>query len=571
MNKIFTISLIVSLLINNITVFSQVPVEKSEKTVVIFGKTYYLHYVKQGQTFYSICNAYDVEEADIYAANKNLISSGLQQGTTIKIPVVGNTFTDEISENNSDEYSETASQSKGNRYIYHVVAPSETLFSLAQRYGVTISDIEVENPAIANNKIEVGQTLKIPRYSRHSSTEVLKINRTINYKQYDYSNLNNSYDSPCSYFKYNASNKFKVAVMLPLFINENKGYKSKTGYYKNTGKFYEFYYGLMLAAKQMKTLGVSIEFYLKDTRADIATTRSILSSPKMQDMDLIIGPVHSFNFKIASDFALQNDINIVAPFKLKNHTTILSNPAVFLANPSVDTEISNISAFLTTMLNKSVLIIHNNTKGELDIINSFKRNLVLAALPYENINEIVFKNLNFKVNGIQGVENALSAGLYNIIVVPSSDQVFITNITTKLNYLTKKYKIIMCGMNAWEKLQNIEIDYLGNLGFHYGSTSYVNNKSEDVKLFKKRYKTYFNDLPTHYAYMGYDIAYYFMNVLKDFGKNFRPCINTTISKKYSKGLQFDFNFKQDIPYQGFENDWVSIVKIGKNFELIRVN
>ncbi len=566
MNKIFSISLIVAILMNNITVFSQVPVEKSDKTVVIFGKTYYLHHVKKGQTFYSICNAYDVEESDIYAANKNLISSGLQQGTTIKIPVVGNTFTD-----NNDEYFETESDNNESRYVYHIVAPAETLFSLAQRYGVTISDIEAENPNIGDSKIKVGQTLKIPKYSSHIYTEVYEIDRTSNYKQYDYIDINSSYDSPCSNFKYSPNKTFKIAVMLPLFISENKDYQNKDSYYKNSGKFYEFYYGLMLAAKQMKILGVSVEFYLKDTRADIETTSSILSSPQMQDMDLIIGPVHSFNFKIASDFALQHDINIVAPFKLKNHTTILSNPAVFLANPSLNTEISNISAFLTTMLNKSVLMIHNNTQIELDVINSFKRNLVLAALPYENINDIVFKNINFKVNGIQGVENALSAGLYNIIVVPSNDQVFVTDITTKLNYLTKKYKIIMCGMNAWERLRNIEINYLGNLGFHYGSTSYVNSKSKDVRLFQKRYKTYFNDLPTHYAYMGYDIAYYFMNVLKDFGKNFRPCIKTTVNKKYSKGLQFDFNFKQDIPYQGFENDWVSIVKIGKNFELIRVN
>ncbi len=571
MNKIFSILLIVSLSMINTAAWSQVPVEKSENTIVIFGKTYYLHYVKKGQTFYSICNAYNVEEADIYAANKDLISSGLRQGTTIKIPVMGGALTDDVSQNNDDEYSEAATSNQAQRYIYHVVSPAETLFSLAQRYGVTISDIEIENPGIGDNKIKVGQTLKIPRYSSYTSTEILEIRRNTDYTQYDYNDINTSYDSPCSSFQYNSNSYFKIAVMLPLFIEENNEQKKRSRYYKNTGKFYEFYYGLMLAAKQMKLAGISVEFYLKDTRADMKTTKTILSSPEMQNMDLIIGPVHSFNFKIASDFALENNINIVAPFKLKNHETILSNPSVFLASPSIDAEISNIAAFLTTMLDKSVLVIHDNTQAELDIINSFKRNLVLAALPYENINEIVFKNLNFKVNGIQGVENSLSSGLYNIIVVPSKNQVFITDIATKLNYLTKKYKIIMCGMNAWEKLRNIEIDYLSNLGFHYGSTSYVNDKSKDVKLFKKRYKTYFNDLPTHYAYMGYDIAYYFMNVLKDFGKNFRPCVKSTINKKYSQGLQFDFNFKQDIPYQGFENDWVRIVKIGKNFELIRVN
>ncbi len=618
MNKTFSIVLILLLLMNNITVASQVLVEKSDKSIVIFGKTYYLHDVKKGQTLYSICKVYNIDEATLYEANNNLINTGLKYGTTIKIPVIGNSFITKKTENTDDNYihhtvkpqetlytlsnmysvdieeiknlntelrrrglrigeviklpkvgSETDDENLN--YTEHVVLPSETLFSLAQRYGVTMSDIEINNPSLAKDGIEVGQILKIPKHSSHDYDKMVVENQKVR-EEYSYSNITNPYTKRCKSFSYNPQQTFKIAVMLPLFINENIECKSEDAYFKNTGKFYEFYYGLMLAAKQMKAQGVSIEFYLKDTRADIKTTKSILSSPKMQDMDLIIGPIHSHNFKLASDFALDNGINIVAPFKLKNHDKVLSNPAVFLAYPGLDAAVANISSHLTKSHNQSVLMLHNGTNKEFEIINLFKKNLLLAALPYENIDGVVFKNVNYKAHGISGVTNALSAGLYNVIIVPSKNEVFITDIATRLNYLTKQYKIIVYAMRAWEeKLRNIEIDYLKNLGFHYSSISYVNNRAQKVKDFKTKYKIYFNDLPTHYAYLGYDIAYYFLNVLKDFGSDFQACIYETSFKEYSKGLQFDFNFKQEIPYQGFENDWISIVKIGKDFELIRVN
>ncbi len=616
MNKIFSILLILPLYIN--AVFSQVSVEKSKNTVAILGKTYYLHEVKKGQTIYSICKVYEIEEASIYAANRNLLKSGLKYGTTVKVPVSAGSrkggkthdtdknFTyhtvqsgetvyslaksycidsEVIKKLNSNLKSElrvgqriklpvagVKSTAKTRDHVYHVILPSETLFSIAQRYGLTIADIEMNNPELLENGISVGQELKIPKHSRYKSFNVADLaDRRPVQDEYEYTKISNTQQSPCNSYSYNPDRVFKIAVMLPLFIEENKEHKTDDTYFKNTEKFYEFYYGLMLAAKEMKKQGLSVEFLLEDTRADAETTRSILSSMRMKDIDLIIGPIHSFNFKQASDFALNHNINIVAPFKLKTHSRMLSNPAVFLANPGLDAEVANISSYLTKSLNTSVLMLHNGTKEEQNIINLFRKNLLLAALPYENINEVVFKNLNYKTYGITGVENALSAGLYNVIVVPSNNQVFITNIATKLNYLTKRYRIELYAMRAWERLRNIEISYLCNLGFHYGSTSYVDLDTPRVKTFKEQYKRYFNALPSHYSYMGYDIAYYFMNVLKDFGKNFHKCVGETYNKEYAKGLQFDFNFKQEIPYQGFENDWISIVKIDKNFKLVRVN
>lgn len=46
-------------------------------------------------------------------------------------------------------------------FVLHKVLPKQTLFSLAQRYLTSITEIRKENPVL-NNGLQIGQTLKIP-------------------------------------------------------------------------------------------------------------------------------------------------------------------------------------------------------------------------------------------------------------------------------------------------------------------------------------------------------------------------------------------------------------------------
>ena len=310
---------------------------------------------------------------------------------------------------------------------------------------------------------------------------------------------------------------------------------------------------------------------MRDTKANNQRVREILSLSAMRNVDLIIGPVYSENFKLASAFAKENKVNIVAPFKLKRENLVVTNPYAFLANPSEETEVENISSFLSSSYDRSILVVHNGSIAEEELIETYKKKLVQAFAPYESINEIVFKQVNFKLGGATTVENALSVGLHNIVVIPSNDQVFITNVVTKLNYLTKNYKITLYGRSAWENFRNIEIEYLRNLKFHYGTTGYVDKANKSVKNFDYSYKTYFKAVPSTYSYMGYDICYFFLNALKDYGRHFQFCLPAAVNKNYTKGLCYDFKFRRVSPFSGFENNWLSIVKINDALEIVKVN
>ncbi len=602
------------------TTFSQEngSIKKSDKQIFILGKKYYLHKVKRGQTLYSLSNTYKVSIQQIISENSALLSGGLQKGMEIKIPVVENipeqnsdskdnfiyhtvqieetlyslknkylVSKEEILKNNPEikddkikvgqvlkipKVNNKSDISQGD-YYFHKVKPSETLFSLSQQYRVKIESIERLNPEIINGVLILGQTLKIPK-GNYSSMETLVVdhNNTEESKYYDYDPLyfEEAGTIPCDEFQYNRFVKFKVALMLPLFINENNSASITKGkYYEKTEKFYELYQGLLVAVNKLKKSGISLELYVYDTEGNSDKVQKILNTSELENVDLIIGPVYSKNFRLAANFAHNHKINIVSPVPQNFNKLVKTNPFIFVTNPSLETKVTNLSNQMANSYDRSIIVIHNGTSEEKKTIELFKDRLVKTFASYENINEIVFKQVDYKISGINGVLDALSVGLDNIVLIPSSDEAFISDIVTRLSYNKNRYKITVYGMKSWESFRNIQIEYLANLNCHYGTTSYIDYNNKTVKNFIYQYRNTFNSEPGLYSYLGYDITYYFLNVMKKYGKHFQFCLPSDPGLK-KNGLMYSFNFQRITPLSGFENNWLNIIKIDKNYKLIKV-
>jgi len=593
-------------------------IKKSDKQVFILGKKYYLHKVKRGQTLYSLSNAYQVSIQEIISENSALLSGRLKSGMELKIPVAEDIT--KVKEGNDNDFIYHTVQAKQTLYFiknkyhvseedilannpqvkggliklgevlkipkvsngsnqtesdyyFHEVKPGETLFSLAQRYRVNITTINRLNPETSQGGLKIGQTLKIPKHNYSiSETLIIDHNNSEEVQYYDYDPLyfEEAGTIPCNEFHYNRFIKFKVALMLPLFINENNSSSTTSSkYYKNTEKFFEFYQGFLIAIDRLKKSGVSIELFVYDTQRSLSKVQDILNKSELETVDLIIGPVYSENFKLAANFAQQHKINIVSPVPQSSSSLVKTNPFIFMTNPSQGTKIANISKYLANSYDRSIIVIHNGTKQEEKSIELFKSHLVKTFASYENINEIVFKQVNYKISKIDGVLDALSIGLDNIVLIPSNDEAFITDIVTRLNFNKNRYKITIYGMKSWESFRNIQIEYLANLNCHYGTTSYIDYNNKTIKNFLYQYTNAFNEEPGLYSYLGYDISYYFLNVMKKYGKHFQFCLPADMSMKKS-GLMYSFNFQRLSPSSGFENNWFGIIKIDKSYKLIKV-
>jgi len=116
------------------------------------------HQVQGGETVASIAELYDTTVEEILALNPGIEPELLQVGQVLLVPPA--LPTPGLA---ATETPEEPTPGPGG-VIVHVVAPGETLLSIAERYSVTVAVIRAANPAIppGSDVIQVNQALLIP-------------------------------------------------------------------------------------------------------------------------------------------------------------------------------------------------------------------------------------------------------------------------------------------------------------------------------------------------------------------------------------------------------------------------
>ncbi len=613
MKKIIGLILMLSIAVN---VLAQVPVIKNTKIYKFEGRNYYLHTVKQGQTLYSISKAYNANQRDVMYAN-DMQSVSLKVGQKLKIPVVNpiNAAAEEeplfyhhrikpgetlyaiakiydssveniLAFNPQSIYGISPGQiltipnprqghadQQDKNFYYHTVATGETLFLLAQQYGITINQIYLFNPETKSG-LTAGDVLKIPKTS-YDITEKLPVSKYSNDYMKTGANDPNYFtdpqNEPCFNYTYNPSKRFKVALMLPLFIDKNmwklKNYdedQKKSKFYRSSEKFLQFYEGAMLAVNQIKYDGVSVELHVFDTKNDAAEVRKILNKLNLKEFDLIIGPVYSKNFKIVAEKAKRNRVNIVSPLSA-NPQNLVNNPYVFQVNPSNTTRVKKTSELISKFYDSTIVIIHNGSPKDMQNISLYKRKLVKAFTMRPDVQNIALKTVNYNFGGKSNIEDAFSVGNKNIVIIPDDKEAFVTGVIEQLFLFAEKYDITLIGSPNWELFQNINIRYLKRMNFNYASPFYIDYSHWKVKQFVKKFRTAYKTEPNIYAFQGYDVIYYFLDTLKKYGKLFQFCIENNLKSK--KGIIFDFDFHRTDTYNGFENKGIHYLTYGNNYKL----
>lgn len=162
MRKFVFVILIFSFLVNN-GVSAQT--YKGNEIVTVDGNKYVLHKVEKGQTIFSLAREYDVEQKELVSENPQLIF-GLQEGDVLKIPYKVSIYND--ADNKRNKPIVQIDSDASNKFIFHVVTKSETVYSISKKYNVSISSIYTFNPE-AEVEILENEILRIPRNDQQAA------------------------------------------------------------------------------------------------------------------------------------------------------------------------------------------------------------------------------------------------------------------------------------------------------------------------------------------------------------------------------------------------------------------
>ena len=147
---------LVGMLILAVGAQAQSQTEKSTSIVTIGGEGYYVHTVRPGDTFYSLCKVYSTDEATIRRFNPH-VDDGLKTGQVLKIPVV------------KEEVKPLSDRKKRRLFDVHTVNQGETAYSIAKRYGVGLDVLLEDNEGFDPAHLSIGQQINIRKTSQGTS------------------------------------------------------------------------------------------------------------------------------------------------------------------------------------------------------------------------------------------------------------------------------------------------------------------------------------------------------------------------------------------------------------------
>lgn len=379
----------------------------------------------------------------------------------------------------------------------------------------------------------------------------------------------------CYASRENKNREYRVALLVPLYLNDIEKLetsKDKAEKTKNTRamKFLQFYEGFMMAVDSLTAnYGLRLDLTVIDVHENTATAQEAVNQLNRHPVDIIVGPFFSKSFAVVQEYASHNDIMVVNPLS-ERESIILNAPNVVKLKPgpmAMAEELSDLikvrypkakvtlvsdgnladsvmvrdlEQVLDTTVKADVLM-SNAEMLELIAQESLRRKMgkrMLSTLEVEGQifstkalgenpdGEIYFENhfQHISYEGTETFKKELSAARDNVLVAYGEDIVFSTKILNSINKSAQKFPITLIGLPSWDKFDNLLVPNLLNMNAIYFDDHFVDFNDSVVLEFVDDFRLKYGSEPLDYAFEGFDVGWYFLNALMEFGPRPMDCL-----------------------------------------------
>lgn len=535
------------------------------------------HTVVSGETLYGLTKKYNVSESEILKYNPD--AGNLKAGAKILIPVKSETAVVKVEPNQKEGVS---------REMIHQVEPGETLFGITRKYGISEAALRLANPGFTT--LQSGMKLKVPQPETNAAREnATEKSENI---QVPVTNPAVVLNSGCEKFPVAVagSQTYSVALFLPLFLDANAGLNTKIEqpivdsvefevsetdtvvemnepqsplykFYGNSLNFLQFYEGVLVAIDSMQKAGMKVKLNVYDTKDNPETVRTLVGKGILDNTDLIIGPVYENVQKEVAAIAREKQIPMVSPFTPKS-ALINTNPLYFQINPTRE-----------YIAEATLEMIAGNFKGSnFIVVKTSQYEGTAEGQLVDKIKNVVggfgprFRVYDFKRERAAGLRAILSPEKENVVYLPTTDEGELSVAISNLNNLAGDFPITLVAQaNFQQRYPSIDIAHFHNLKMHYINPYFVDYSDVSTIAYVEKFKLNFGTEPNSYGIQGFDAAYYFLNALFWYGKDFGKCIET----HQLKLVQGSYVFGKINTSGGYLNKGVSVIQYTPAFEVKR--
>lgn len=300
---------------------------------------------------------------------------------------------------------------------------------------------------------------------------------------------------------------FNVAVLFPFPQNEAEVKARKNQFVT------DLYGGMLLAQDSLAKQQIQLNLFTYDAPADTNQIKTILQLPEMTSMDLIVGPVYKSASKVISRFTQQHTINSINPLS-DDLYLVKNNLNLYLFESSITTRAKQSAAYaIQNFPLKSAFIIAENKEEDTTFANAYKlefERLGGKVLQYKKFNPkttpgaTLLANMDLKTVGhLLLLSNTPSVAVYTLSNLAQADAT-----TPLITY------------PSWLNVNQISLSQFNNREIYFIYPKFIDNTLPGPQQFRQKYSTRFNVPPTVYAYSGFEMLYYFGQVLQKYGSRF---------------------------------------------------
>ena len=467
------------------------------------------HKVIKGETLWSIAKKYGVE-VDVIKTYNQLNTNELKIEQVIFIPNI-------LADTNNIvkpmvKHPPHPLLSLCDTLIIHKVKRKETLYGIANTYGVPLSSIIKTNPILEEKGLQKDMEIKI----------VYKINDCV------LDSLTNYFDTIISVSHSEFyDNKLVISLLLPFQVDESdslmaNGIDPSYCYLSNrTRNSMYIYNGISLALDELKKKGYQIDLNVYDTKYDTNEIKNIIQDSTFKNSHLIIGPIYSKNIKLIRGFSRTLNIPMITPFDIPNQA-LFRYPNMYKFFPSKVTQSAEIGNYLKAKKDDYNIILVSNKED--------KKSAAYAKIIAERfLDTIVVNDSVFEIDSLTVVELTRGKPTYkaqkeidrkkeNLFVVAANDIPFLTYVFNDVLELSNSEKFHKSSFTilSFQKIfdmSTIDIKYKNQFNIKFSSSGMIDYNDEFTLDFINNYQEKFSMIPHENSFLGYDLLNSMINAV----------------------------------------------------------
>ena len=535
------------------------PVSISKEKVRINGQICYSHVVLERQTLFSISKAYNVSVDEIYKFNPAIKETGLVKNSIIIIPAAEEEAAkapEKVEEKAPEEVSAKPEEPKKKKKKTHTVKWYENIDDIAQKYGISVEELMAANN-LESRKLKSRMKLAIPEpgetdlnaIASTDTPETLTDTVTVagNPETEEDTVPQQSEDS--SWWPFKRNDKVTVSLLLPFKANGTSGSRSNM----------DFYSGVLLAVNDLAQAGISTDLNVHD----IADGNFSPAHDAASSSDMIIGPVSARDITAALPAAGASTV-LISPLDPKAENLVATHPNMIQAPTPHKLQYDDLAAWIKEDCRPGDRVILITEKGArlTEAAFEMKHSADSAGLAYETFSYSILEGRDV-MNPLKGLMTQTAA---NRVMIVSESEAFVNDVVRNLNLMIhQKYDVILYGASKIRSFETIEVENFHKTNLHVSLTYYIDYDDQRVKNFLLKYRALFNTEPTQFAFQGYDIASYFIEMRSKYGKNWTD----RLSAEEKSMLQSTFRCMKD-GNGGYVNNGIRRIVYEKDWTVSKI-